>query len=41
MLEEIFPSLLCGATVVLAGYRRALTSVGHFLDLLEAERITR
>ncbi|MEV6948663.1 amino acid adenylation domain-containing protein [Streptomyces sp. NPDC051172] len=39
VLEEIFPSLLCGATVVLAGYRRALPSVSHFLDLLERERV--
>lgn len=39
-LEEIFPPLLRGATVVMAGYRRALPSAEHFLDLLGSERIT-
>ncbi|HET6857111.1 MAG TPA: condensation domain-containing protein, partial [Streptomyces sp.] len=39
VLEEIFPPLLRGATVVLAGYRRALPSVPHFLDLLEREQV--
>lgn len=39
VLEEFFPPLLRGATVVLAGYRRALPSVPHFLELLEHERI--
>ncbi|MDX5572987.1 amino acid adenylation domain-containing protein [Streptomyces sp. ID01-9D] len=39
-LEEIFPALLCGATLVLAGYRRALPDVGHFLGVLEEQRIT-
>ncbi|MFI1400469.1 amino acid adenylation domain-containing protein [Streptomyces sp. NPDC020681] len=39
VLEEIFPPLLRGATVVLAGYRRALPSVQHFLDLLEREQV--
>ncbi|WP_405392303.1 amino acid adenylation domain-containing protein [Streptomyces sp. NBC_01102] len=39
-LEEMFPSLLCGATLVLAGYRRALPDVRHFLGVLEERRIT-
>ncbi|MER5736805.1 amino acid adenylation domain-containing protein [Streptomyces sp. NPDC002262] len=39
-LEEIFPPLLCGATLVLAGYRRALPTVDHFLGLLRDARIT-
>ncbi|MDI1460724.1 amino acid adenylation domain-containing protein [Catellatospora sp. KI3] len=38
-LEEIFPPLLCGATVVLAGYRQALPSVEHFLDVLKTGQI--
>jgi amino acid adenylation domain-containing protein len=38
-LEEIFPALLSGATLLPAGYRRALPSIPHFLDLLERERV--
>ncbi len=38
-LEEVFPALLSGATVLPAGYRRALPSIPHFLNLLERERI--
>ncbi|MBV1850530.1 non-ribosomal peptide synthetase [Catellatospora tritici] len=38
-LEEIFPPLLCGATVVLAGYRQALPTVEHFLDVLKTQQI--
>jgi mycobactin peptide synthetase MbtE len=39
-LEEVFPGLLCGATVVMAGYQRALPSTDAFLDLLAHEAIT-
>ena len=39
-LEEVFPSLLTGATVVLAGYQRALTSTRTLLEVLLRRRIT-
>ncbi|MER6346074.1 amino acid adenylation domain-containing protein [Streptomyces sp. NPDC001595] len=39
-LEEVFPALLSGATLLPVGYRRALPSIPHFLDLLERERVT-
>lgn len=39
-LEEIFPVLLSGGTLVLAGYQRAIPTMEHFLRLLARERIT-
>ncbi|MEU6540659.1 amino acid adenylation domain-containing protein [Streptomyces sp. NPDC047000] len=39
-LEEIFPPLLGGATLLMAGYRRALPTVGHFLRVLERYSVT-
>ncbi|MEU3415282.1 amino acid adenylation domain-containing protein [Streptomyces sp. NPDC006658] len=39
-LEEVFPALLSGATLLPVGYRRALPSIPHFLDLLEREHVT-
>jgi amino acid adenylation domain-containing protein len=34
-LEEVFPSLLVGATVILVGFRRALTSLPDLLRVLD------
>ncbi|QER90436.1 non-ribosomal peptide synthetase [Streptomyces tendae] len=39
-LEEIFPALLSGATLVMGGYGRALPSVPHFLEVLERHQVT-
>ena len=39
-LEEVFPPLLAGATCVLAGYGRALSTVDGFVELLVRQRIT-
>ena len=39
-LEEIFPPLLSGATLLMAGYRRALPTVGHFLRVLDRYSVT-
>jgi amino acid adenylation domain-containing protein len=38
-LEELFPPLVTGGTLVLAGYRRALAGSGSIIDLLRAEYI--
>ncbi|HZM78738.1 MAG TPA: amino acid adenylation domain-containing protein, partial [Candidatus Limnocylindrales bacterium] len=40
ILEEIYPALLSGATVVLAGYQRAIPTFTHFLETLKQQRIT-
>ncbi|MFJ8058049.1 amino acid adenylation domain-containing protein [Streptomyces sp. NPDC096142] len=39
-LEEIFPPLLSGATLLMAGYPRALPTVRHFLGVLERYAVT-
>ncbi|MEU1448287.1 AMP-binding protein, partial [Streptomyces mirabilis] len=39
-LEEIFPALLSGATLLMAGYHRALPTVRHFLRILERYEVT-
>lgn len=39
-LEEVFPSLVSGATVVLGGYRAAVPSIPVLLDTLEQRGIT-
>ncbi|MFG3026221.1 amino acid adenylation domain-containing protein [Streptomyces sp. NPDC048254] len=39
-LEEIFPALLSGATLLMAGYQRALPTVRHFLQILERYEVT-
>ncbi|GAA3180666.1 hypothetical protein GCM10010451_32300 [Streptomyces virens] len=39
-LEEVFPALLSGAALLPVGYRRALPSIPHFLDLLRREHVT-
>ncbi len=39
-LEEVYPSLLVGATVLLAGRRRALTSTRALLKVLEQQRVS-
>lgn len=38
-LEEFFPPLLCGATLVLEGYERAMPTIPAFLRLLAEQRI--
>jgi amino acid adenylation domain-containing protein len=39
-LEEIFPALLSGATLLLAGYQRALPTIDHFLRILDRYSVT-
>jgi mycobactin peptide synthetase MbtE len=39
-LEEIFPALLSGATLLMAGYQKALPTVRHFLGVLERYEVT-
>ncbi|GIE99528.1 non-ribosomal peptide synthetase [Paractinoplanes rishiriensis] len=39
-LEEVFPALYAGATVLLAGFRRALTSVPELLRVLDERAAT-
>lgn len=39
-LEEIFPPLLSGATLLMAGYHRALPDIPHFLEVLERHSVT-
>ncbi|MEU2388971.1 non-ribosomal peptide synthetase [Streptomyces sp. NPDC012461] len=39
-LEEVYPSLLTGATVLLAGRRRVLTSTRTLLEVLQRRQVT-